>query len=177
VAERGLALGVRVLNDVTGFSDPAMLRLARASGCGLIAMRSRVRGEGFHMPPYDDPAPKGAEAALEELRALKERLLGAGLAPERLLLDPGFGFGTTFQEDLALWAALPGLSMALDWPRERFCLGISRKRFVAARAGVPGLAPIERDGLTAAAHAEAIGLGYRIFRTHALPGASGNLAG
>jgi len=168
VARRGLAAGIAVLNDVSGFSAPAMLALAQESGCGLIAMRSRPQGEGFLMPPYDDPVPREAGTAVQELRDLRDRLHDAGITDGRVLLDPGFGFGTTFQEDLALWKALPGLPGALGWPVTRFCIGISRKRFLATRAGRPGLSPSERDGLSAAAHAEALAWGYRVFRTHAL---------
>lgn len=168
VAERGLEAGIAVLNDVTGFSDPRMLDLARTSGCGLIAMRSRREGAGFRMPPYEDPAPKGADAAFEELRVLMERLLEAGVDPSRVLLDPGFGFGTTFLEDLALWESLSGLPEALGWPADHVCIGISRKRFLAVRADTPGLAPAQRDGLSAVAHAEALSWGYRVFRTHAI---------
>lgn len=168
VAERGLAAGATVLNDVGGFADPAMLDLARRSDCGLIAMRSRRAGNGFLMPPYDDPAPKDARAALDELRGVRDRLLAAGIGRERVLLDPGFGFGTTYAEDRALWEALPGLPAALAWPAEGFCLGVSRKRFLAARAGMPSLPPAGRDALTAAAHGEARTWGYRVFRTHAI---------
>lgn len=168
VAGRALAAGVAVLNDVAGFSDPAMLELARTTGCGLIAMRSRPQGAGFLMPPYGADGKPGADAAVAELLAVRNRLLGAGIAPDRILLDPGFGFGTTFAEDLALWRALPDLPRRLDWPGDRFCLGISRKRFLAWRAGTPDLPPAERDPLTAAAHAEAAAWGYRVFRTHAI---------
>jgi dihydropteroate synthase len=99
---------------------------------------------------------------------VRDGLNGAGIPSDRVLLDPGFGFGTTFLEDLALWEALQGLPKALAWPPERICLGLSRKRFLAARAGTPGLAPAQRDELTALAHAEAIRWGYRVFRTHAI---------
>lgn len=168
VAARGLSAGVAVVNDVTGFSDPGMLELARSTTCGLIAMRSRREGAGFHMPPYDDPAPRDAEAAIHELRIVRDRLLDVGIARDRVLLDPGFGFGTTFPEDLALWLTLPRLPEALAWPLERFCLGISRKRFLATRAGTPSLPPGQRDGLTSEAHSEARQLDYRVFRTHAI---------
>ena len=168
VAERALAAGVSVLNDVTGFSDPAMLALALERDCGLIAMRSRPEGRGFLMPPYDGAGESTADRAITELAGVRDRLLAAGLGPDRILLDPGFGFGTTFAEDLALWRALPDLPGHLDWPVARFCIGISRKRFLAWRAGQPGLPPPGRDGLTAAAHAEAVSWGYRIFRTHAI---------
>jgi len=168
VAARGIALGVSVLNDVTGFQDPEILHVACNSGCGLIAMRSRTEGGALVMPPYglDDPATAGE--TFRELRFLRDRLLQAGIAPQRILLDPGFGFGTTFNEDLALWDALPSLPAALDWPVERFCIGISRKRFLAWRAGSPALPPAERDALGAKAHLQAIRHGFRIFRTHAV---------
>ena len=168
VAARGLAAGISVINDVTGFSDPAMLGLARTATCGLIAMRSRLEATGFHMPPYEDPAPRDAEAAHLELRQVRDRLRAAGIAEDRLLLDPGFGFGTTYCEDLALWESLARLPEVLAWPTERFCLGLSRKRFLARRADQPDLPPGDRDGLTAAAHAEALHWGYRVFRTHAI---------
>ena len=168
VAAQGLEAGVAVINDVTGFSDPDLLALAHASSCGLIAMRSRQVDGGFHMPPYGDPAPKDAAAAIGELCVVRDRLLGAGIAEDRVVLDPGFGFGTTYLEDLALWESLSDLPGALAWPAERICLGISRKRFLATRAGTPGLPPAQRDGLTATAHAEAAQWGYRVFRTHAI---------
>lgn len=169
VARRGLAAGIGVLNDVTGFSDPGLLSLARESTCGLIAMRSRRDGEAFHMPPYDGPGEPDPNVWVEELREVRDRLLGAGIAPERILLDPGFGFGTTFADDTALWERLTDLPDLLDWPVERFCIGISRKRFVAWRSGQPSLAPGLRDAATETLHAEARSLGYRVFRTHALP--------
>lgn len=168
VATQGLAAGIAVLNDVTGFSDPDMLALAASSSCGLIAMRSRRAGQGFHMPPYGDPAPKTAEVAVAELLAVRDHLREAGISDARVLLDPGFGFGTTYLEDLALWQALPELPSALEWPADRICLGLSRKRFLALQGGLPGLPPDQRDGLTASAHAKALGWGYRVFRTHAI---------
>jgi dihydropteroate synthase len=168
VAALGLARGVTVINDVTGFSDPQMLALAQSSTCGLIAMRSRRQGPGFHMPPYDDPAPKDVHAAISELCTVRDCMRRAGIADDRVLLDPGFGFGTTYLEDLALWEAQSSLPASLDWPVERICIGISRKRFLAFRAGTPDLPPSRRDDLTRAAHAESLNCGYRVFRTHAI---------
>lgn len=162
-ARRGLAMGVAVLNDVTGFAAPDMLALARDAPCGLIAMRSRAQGDHLWMPPYEGPGDGDPIAELEELR---DRLTQAGIAPDRILLDPGFGFGTTYEGDSALWESLPGLPGRLQWPAERFCLGISRKRFLAWRAGTPDLPPQRRDALTAEAHREAMALGFRAFRTH-----------
>lgn len=168
VAARGLRLGVAVINDVTGFQDPGLLHVARNSDCGLIAMRSRLEDGALLMPPYGGPGAESASEAVHELANVRDRLLEAGIHPGRILLDPGFGFGTPFLEDRALWEALPSLPAALDWPVERFCIGISRKRFLAWRAGSPGMPPLDRDPLGARAHHEASRLGYRVFRTHAV---------
>ncbi|HEU4951570.1 MAG TPA: dihydropteroate synthase [Holophagaceae bacterium] len=167
VAARGLAAGVAVLNDVTGFRDPALLALAAGSGCGLLAMRSRLADGRFLMPPYDGPGEKGISRALAELAEVRDRLRAAGIAEARVALDPGFGFGTTYAEDAALWEALPRIPDRLGWPLDRICVGISRKRFTAFRGGRPELPPAERDGLTAALQTEAHTRGLRIFRSHA----------
>ncbi len=169
VATRALGYGPSLLNDVTGLTDPAMVQAALSFSGSVIAMRSRRAGDAFHMPPYEGPGATSPEDAVRELRALRDRLLAAGLPPERILLDPGFGFGTTWTEDRALWAFLPQLPEALDWPVERICLGISRKRFTAWMAGDPALPPQARDGITRQLHTHARTLGYRVFRTHALP--------
>lgn len=165
VARRGLELGAAVINDVTGFSDPSLLELVQGKDCGLIAMRSRVRAGSLVMPDYAGPGEQTADRAIAELAEIRDRLLGAGIHAERILLDPGFGFGTTFTEDSALWQGLPELPRLLDWPRERICIGISRKRFLAWRAGTPALPPDQRDALTREAHQEAASWGYRVFRT------------
>ncbi len=163
VAARALGFGARVLNDVTGFRDPAMLALAGASNCGLIAMRSRLDGDQFVMPPYEETGEAGettADRARAELEAVRHWLAQADIAAARVALDPGFGFGTTFREDSAIWESLAELPGPL-------CVGVSRKRFTAWKAGQPSLPPNERDGLTAALHADAFARGLRIFRSHA----------
>lgn len=167
VARQGLDVGAAVINDVTGFSDPALLELVRHRDCGLIAMRSRLRSGVIFMPDYAGVGETTAGQAIAELAEIRDRLLGSGIQAERILLDPGFGFGTTFGEDTAIWRALPDLPRLLAWPVERFCIGISRKRFLAWRAGTPTLPPDQRDPLTMEAHREAADWGYRVFRTHA----------
>jgi dihydropteroate synthase len=111
-----------------------------------------------------------------ELARVRDRLAEAGVTPGRILLDPGFGFGTTYQDDEALWLGLATLPARLDWPVDRFCLGLSRKRFLAWRADDPALPAADRDGLTARAHEEALALGFRVFRTHGARAESGGEA-
>jgi dihydropteroate synthase len=166
VASLALNAGADIINDVTGFQDQRMLALASVTNCGLIATRSRMANGQIWMPDYLDPTPKNANLAIEELKIVKERLLGAGISAERILLDPGFGFGTTYLEDCALWEALPDMPRLLNWPIERFCLGISRKRFVSCRYGASGNACL--DEKTAELHEIALNVGYKVFRTHSI---------
>lgn len=167
VAALALAHGASVLNDVTGFQDEAMLSLAASTTCGLIAMRSRLEAGRFIMPPYGNAPAFPPEQLLSKLRVIAHRIHNAGIAQERVALDPGFGFGTTYQEDLALWDTLPESCAALGWPTDQLCLGISRKRFTAWKAGNPDLPARERDAITARLHQDAMGRGIRIFRSHA----------
>jgi len=164
VASLALSAGADIINDITGFQDAEMLGLASNSNCGLIAMRIRVIGGQIFMPDYSDPSPKNTDRATQELKGVRDRLLNANIAPERVMLDPGFGFGTTFLEDQALWYALPELPALLNWPIERFCVGISRKRFVARSFDVAGNGLL--DARTAEMHKVAADIGYRVFRTH-----------
>jgi len=168
VARMALDAGADAINDVTGFQDREMLGLVSGSKCGIIAMRARLEGDQFWMPEYSDPSPKNPDTAVKELRNIKTRLLDAGIEADRILLDPGFGFGTTFLEDCAIWDALPGLPTLLGWPVERFCIGVSRKRFVAQRFEVSGNELL--DAKSADMHTMAMKAGYRVFRTHAING-------
>jgi dihydropteroate synthase len=168
VASLALESGADIINDVTGFRNPDMLEAAKKSGCGLIAMRSRVENGHIVMPEYFEPTPKTADAAVRELDEIKDRLLTAGIPPERILLDPGFGFGTTFLEDQSLWGTLREMPSLLGWPVERFCIGISRKRFVSRKYGVQGNDPLDKK--TDELHSQAAEMGYKVYRTHSLPG-------
>ena len=168
VARLALESGADIVNDVTGFQNPEMLEMAKSCNCGLIAMRSRTDGHHILMPEYLDPTPKTADAAMRELGKIKDGLLAAGIEPERILLDPGFGFGTTFLEDQSLWGTLSKMPSVLDWPVEGFCIGISRKRFVAHKFGVQGNESLDKK--TNDLHSQAAEMGYKVFRTHSLPG-------
>lgn len=167
-ASRGLDLGVSIINDVTGFSNTQLMKVITNSSCGLIAMRSTLVSDSILMPDYYQKSNKNIyNTFICELKAVKKRLLDHNIDKDRILLDPGFGFGTTFIDDFNLWNILKYLPNMLEWPIERFCIGISRKRFLAFRDNQYLLPASQRDQLTRRAHNEAIDLGYRIFRTHA----------
>jgi dihydropteroate synthase len=167
IAAQSLELGADIINDVTGFQNPNMLKQKKKTACGLIAMRIRLKEGKIVMPEYLGPSPGNLEVVIQELRATKERILAAGIEPERVILDPGFGFGTAFMEDQMIWDALPSIPSLLAWPIERFCIGISRKRFVAHKFGVKGNKPL--DEKTILLNQEAAMIGYKLFRVHAPP--------
>lgn len=153
-----LAAGADMINDVRGFRDPAALdAVASASGaCGLCAMHAR--GEPRTMqdaPVYRDP--------IDEIRAfLRERvaaLRAAGIAAERISVDPGFGFGKTAAHNYALLAGLAEL--AVDGAP--VLVGLSRKSMLGAATGRDA---DERLAAGLAAAICAVERGARLVRTH-----------
>ena len=167
-AQRAIDHGVHILNDVTGFSDPKMLSLLRDKSIGAIAMRSTMIDNTLSMPPYSDPRSEGSKK-IEEFLNLTLRLKAASVTSQQCLMDIGFGFGTTYLEDAALWEYLIHRQMDLPWPYERLCVGISRKRFLAWRFQQPNLPSQQRDLLTREAVSTLIGKGYQFFRVHTVP--------
>ena len=102
VAEAALSFGIEIINDVTGLSgDPAMLALAAQWEVGVCAMHMQGTPQTMQdAPRYDNVV----EEITEYLAARRDVLLKAGVAPERICLDPGIGFGKTHQHNLTLMA-------------------------------------------------------------------------
>jgi dihydropteroate synthase len=128
VAEACVREGASVLNDVSGFRDPAMAALAARCDAGVVAMH--MLGEPKTMqaePEYEDVV---AEVR-GYLAAQASTLEAAGVARERIAIDPGIGFGKTTAHNLALLRGLPGLA-SLGYP---VLVGASRKRFIGEITG------------------------------------------
>ncbi len=166
VAERALDAGVALVNDVSGgLADPAMAGLVAAAGVPYVAMHWRGQSASMdELARYGGPG--GVVAAVrDELRQRMDVLLGAGIAPELLVLDPGLGFAKNGDHN---WAVLQGLGkvLALGHP---VLLGASRKRFLghllAGPHGEPGPAS-QRDAATAATSALAAAAGAWCVRVH-----------
>jgi dihydropteroate synthase len=104
---------------------------------------------------YRDVAPEVAA----ELRAAAERAEAAGVARERIVLDPGFGFAKTAEQNLRLLDELATV-VAVGYP---VAVGPSRKRFLGAATGRP---VDDRDRATATSCALAYERGARLFRVH-----------
>jgi dihydropteroate synthase len=160
VARAALAAGAEIINDVSALqADPAMASLAAETGAGVILMHMR----GTPRTMQNDPQYADVVAQVADfLRARIEFARAAGVANDRLAIDPGLGFGKTVEHNLQLMAGLDALA-ALGHP---VVLGASRKSFLAAAAGCPDIA--ERDAPTVALTALGRTLGARIFRVHAV---------
>jgi dihydropteroate synthase len=150
------AAGAEMINDVRALSSPGALEAAAASGCAVCLMH--MQGEPRTMqaaPVYDD--------VVEEVYAfLAERIeacVRAGIAPERLVVDPGFGFGKTLAHNLALMKHL-GRFTALGVP---LLVGVSRKSMIGA---LTGRAVDQRLAGGLALAALAVAAGARIIRSH-----------
>jgi dihydropteroate synthase len=102
VAREALAAGAEIINDVTGLQgDPQMLEVARSSGAGLCIMHMQGTPQTMQdHPSYDDVVGE----IFDWLRTRRDKLLAAGIAAERIALDPGIGFGKTHQHNLELLA-------------------------------------------------------------------------
>lgn len=157
VALAALAAGASIVNDVSGFADPAMVEAAVGSDAGLVVMH--MRGEPGTMqdaPHYDDVV---AEVG-GYLAAQASALIDAGVAPERIALDPGIGFGKTTAHNLELLRRLGELT-GLGFP---VLVGASRKRFVGEITGVT--TPRERLAGSVAVAVDAVERGAMIVRVH-----------
>ena len=163
VAEAALEAGAKIVNDVSGFTDPAMLALAARCDCGCVAMHA---GPGSLGGPAPDAARLPADEA-DFVEYLERYLLGraveleaVGVAPERICLDPGAGFGTTPVQDVAAQRATARLA-DLGYP---LACAVSRKRFVGAVSGVKAAGA--RDAATVGTVLAAAAAGARVVRVH-----------
>ncbi len=158
VARAALDAGADIINDVTGLrGDAAMVRLATERDCGLIAMHMIGDPQTMQTAPhYDNVVAEVRSYLNERLR----RLTASGIAPERIALDPGFGFGKTLEHNLSLLRHLPQLAIG-DRP---LLIGISRKSMIGKVLHSTDMA--DRHWPTIALTAYAREHGARILRVH-----------
>lgn len=162
VARAVVEAGAEIVNDVSGFLwDPAMAAALAELGCGAVLMHTRGRPDQWHtLPEVDDMV----ALVGDELRQSSERALSAGIAQDRLVLDPGFGFGKNFEENYPLLARFQEFA-ALGFP---LLAGPSRKSFIGratARGGSTTPAEERMVGSLAAA-VICIMKGAHIVRVH-----------
>ncbi|HEX8340372.1 MAG TPA: dihydropteroate synthase [Tepidisphaeraceae bacterium] len=157
VAAAALDAGASIANDVSaGEDDPAMLPLAAARGCPVVLMHMRGQPADMQIDPVYDDVVADVAAYLQTRRGAA---VAAGVAPHRVVLDPGIGFGKTVAHNLALLSHVHRLTA-----ESPLLIGTSRKSFLAKAAG---LAPdADRTLVTAASVAIAGALGAAIHRVH-----------
>jgi dihydropteroate synthase len=150
VAEAALDAGADLLNDVWGVgSDDGMARLAADRAVPMVVMHNRAE------PQYEDLVAE----VIADLRAALERVIGLGVHAERLIVDPGFGFGKTPEHNLTVLHELGALRV-LGRP---ILLGTSRKSTLGRVLDLP---VDERLEATLATTAIGIANGADVLRVH-----------
>lgn len=154
VAEAALGAGARIVNDVSALADRDLARVAAAHQAWLVVTHNgwTLRDEGA------DDIVRRVGDALERLTA---EAVAAGLPVERVIVDPGLGFGKRPEETLELLRRLPELRAR--FPHQPLLVGPSRKRFISH---VLGLEVGDRLDGTLACVALAVAAGADIVRVH-----------
>jgi dihydropteroate synthase len=157
VAERAIAAGATIVNDVTAFrGDPSMAALVAGAGVDCCLMHMLGEPRTMQLEPHYDEVVSDVKAFLERRMAFA---VAEGVPEERIMLDPGIGFGKTLEHNLEL---LERLSELTDLGRP-IVIGTSRKSFLGKLTGreidarIPG---------TIATNVLAYERGARIFRVH-----------
>lgn len=158
VALAAVQAGARMVNDVSGFDfDPDMAALVAKTGADVCIMHAQGLPETMQDDPrYDD-------VVLDVYDALAKRVelaLKAGVARDRIVIDPGIGFGKTVAHNLAIMRRISvyhGLGLPI-------LLGISRKRFIGSVGGAHN--PKDRLPGTLALTLAAVAQGVQIHRVH-----------
>ena len=165
-ARAALDAGVEIINDVSGFNwDEGMPAVCAQSGCGVVLMHTRGRPDEWRTQ-----SKLPADALLESVRTgLSESLASAtrsGIAPESIIIDPGYGFGKKFAENYSILAHQSEL-LALGRP---LLAGLSRKSFLGHTLSTlhgGAQAPVDaRETASIAALVAAILHGTSIVRVH-----------
>ena len=161
VARAALDAGASMVNDVSGLRrEPALARIVAESGAALVLMHSRGTPQTMAQEArYGDVV---AEVATE-LRTSLGVAAAAGVAPNRIIVDPGIGFAKGAADSYGVLARLPEIAGALGRP---VLIGVSRKSFM--REALHDRPAAERDWGTAAAVTAAVLAGAHIVRVHAV---------
>ena len=162
VAEAAIASGAQIINDVSGLKyDPRLAEVAAQRGVPLILMHMRGEPATMQKGPFARDVMKDVTQGLRASLAFARK---AGLAKSQIILDPGIGFGKSFEQNYELLRKLPELAK-LGYP---LLVGTSRKGFLGATLARDGkAAPADqRLWATAATVTASILGGAHIVRVH-----------
>ena len=161
VAAAAIEAGARIINDVTALGDPEMAGVCAEAGVGLVLMHMQGSPQTMQdYPHYEDVVSEVADF----LDARADFAVAAGVDRSNLCIDPGIGFGKTFDHNLDLLGNIARFAES-GLP---LLIGTSRKGFLGAILGDAGYdtSAAERDAATAATVALAINGGASVVRVH-----------
>lgn len=156
VMRAALASGADMINDINAFRAPGAIEAVVNSDCGLCLMH--MQGEPRTMqlaPKYDDVVCEVTDFLTQRVEVLEQ----AGVAPQRVVLDPGFGFGKTVGQNYTMLRQLDTMQVK-EYP---WLLGLSRKSMLGH---VVGREPRERVAASLAAALYGLEKGAHILRVH-----------
>lgn len=156
VMRAALAAGAAMINDIAGMADPQALAAVAASDCAVCVMHMQGEPASMQQDPVYADIVGDVRAFLE---AAVARCRAAGIGDERIVVDPGFGFGKTLEHNLALLSTLPAI--AIDGLP--VLAGLSRKSMLGA---ITGRRVEDRMPASIAAALLAARNGARILRVH-----------
>jgi len=156
VMRAAIAAGCAIVNDVNAFRAKGAIEAVARADVGVIAMHMQGTPETMQANPrYGDVVAEVSRFLMERAQALEE----GGVSPERIVLDPGFGFGKTLEHNKALFRGLPALA-SLGYP---ILAGVSRKRMIGDLTG----RPVEERAIgSVVAAVLAVQNGARLVRVH-----------
>jgi dihydropteroate synthase len=167
VMSAALAAGAVIVNDVNAMRAEGAVEVVAASGCGIVL--AHMRGE----PRTMQDSPVYADVVGEVTGFLRDRMVAlaaAGVDAERVVVDPGIGFGKTIEHNLELLRHLGALGRTVGRP---VLIGLSRKGFIGTITGRP---VHERDAGSIAGALAAVQRGALVVRVHDVQGTCDALA-
>jgi dihydropteroate synthase len=162
VARVALQVGADLVNDVTGLQDPAMRAVCAEFGVPAVIMHLRGKLEELKFSQEHQPFENVVLEVRAELEAAAKLALKDGVPS--VMLDPGFGFGKSIEQNLELLRGIPELK-SLGYP---VLIGASRKSTLGKIAKVEN--PQMRDAASIAAHLFAVSRGADVLRVHDVAG-------
>jgi dihydropteroate synthase len=162
VAEAAVTAGAQMINDVSGLrNDPGIAEIAQRRGMPLILMHMRGKPQTMQKKPFARDVMKDVS---QGLRAATTAARRAGVRKSQIIVDPGIGFGKSFEQNYELLRKLPEIAK-LGYP---LLIGTSRKGFLGITLGHDGKSalPEERLWATAATVTASILGGAHIVRVH-----------
>lgn len=161
VAERALKAGARMINDISGLRDAAMIDVCGEADCQVVIMHMLGEPQTMQQSPvYGDVVKEVRDYLLAQAEEAESR----GVEKKKIWIDPGIGFGKTVDHNLSLLRHLPEL-VATGYP---VVIGASRKSFIGRLLGLPN-EPFTADQRlegTLAAHVLAQAFGASMIRAH-----------